>query len=155
LKEIPEAMVVSLGGEKYEGDLSRVRSSAAEAGIEGSLRFMGRRDDARAFLAAADVVVNPADVEGLPVALLEAMALGRPVVATAVGGVPSVVRDEVTGLLVPPGHPEQLAAALVRALSSPDAKTWGEAAARLVDRDFGLDRMVAAYEGVYREVLGV
>jgi glycosyltransferase involved in cell wall biosynthesis len=155
LKEIPEAVVASLGGEKYQGDLHRVRSEAAEAGIERNLRFMGRRYDARSFLAAADVVVNPADVEGLPVSILEAMALRRPVVATAVGGVPSVVRHEVTGLLVPPGDPEELAAALVRALTSPDAKTWGEEAARLVDRDFGLHRMVAAYEGVYREVLGV
>jgi glycosyltransferase involved in cell wall biosynthesis len=155
LKEIPEAVVVSLGGEKYQGDLARVRGATKEAGIEGNLRFMGRRHDARAFLAAADVVVNPADVEGLPVSVLEAMALHRPVVATAVGGVPSVVENEVTGLLVPPGNPEQLAAALIRALTSPEAKGWGDEAARLVSRDFGLDRMVAAYEDVYREVLGV
>lgn len=154
IAERPDVIVVSLGGEKHTGDLERVRSAARQAGIEQSLRFLGRRDDARAFLAAADVVVNPADVEGLPVSLLEAMALERPVVATAVGGVPSVVRHEITGLLVPPGEPGELAAAMARALSSSSAVEWGIEAARLVDRDFGLDRMVRAYEALYTEVLG-
>jgi glycosyltransferase involved in cell wall biosynthesis len=149
----PDAIVVSIGGEKHPGDLERVRSAARQAGIEDNLRFLGRRDDARAFLAAADVVVNPADMEGLPVFLLEAMALHRPVVATAVGGVPSVVRHEVTGLLVPPGEPRELAAAISRALESSAASEWGREAARLVDRDFGLDRMVNAYEALYTEVL--
>jgi L-malate glycosyltransferase len=151
--ERPNAVVVSIGGEKHPGDLERVRSAARNAGIENNLRFLGRREDARAFLAAADVVVNPADVEGLPVSLLEAMALSRPVVATAVGGVPSVVHHEVTGLLVPPGEPQELAAAMSRALESPTATEWGTEAARLVNRDFGLDRMVAAYEALYTEVL--
>lgn len=152
--ERPDVVVVSLGGEKHTGDLERVRSAARKAGIEKSLRFLGRRDDARAFIAAADVVVNPADVEGLPVSLLEAMALEKPVVATAVGGVPSVIRHEVTGLLVPPSEPGKLAAAMARALSSSAAIDWGVEAARLVDRDFGLDRMVRAYEALYAEVLG-
>jgi len=153
VEDWPHAIVVSIGGEKHAGDLERVRSAARQAGIENNLRFLGRRDDARAFLAAADVVVNPADVEGLPVFLLEAMALHRPVVATAVGGVPSVVRHEVTGLLVPPGEPAELAAAVSRALESSAAAEWGREAARLVGRDFALDRMVSAYEAVYTEVL--
>ena len=59
-----------------------------QAGLDGAMRFLGRRPDALTFIAAADVYVNPAEIEGLPVTILEAMALGRPVVATAVGGVP-------------------------------------------------------------------
>jgi glycosyltransferase involved in cell wall biosynthesis len=71
-----------------------------------------------------------------------------------VGGVPAVVVDRVTGLLVPPGDPEALAAGIVEALESPDAKGWGEAGAELVLSDYGISRMIADYESLYREVLG-
>jgi glycosyltransferase involved in cell wall biosynthesis len=150
----PNVLVVSVGAEKNEGDLARVRASAEAAGVSQHIRFMGRREDARSFLAAADVVVNPADVEGLPLAILEALALSRPVVATAVGGVPAVIVDRVTGLLVPPGDPEALAAGILEALDSPDAKGWGQAGADLVSAEYGIARMIADYEKLYREVLG-
>jgi glycosyltransferase involved in cell wall biosynthesis len=150
----PNVLVVSVGAEKHEGDLARVRQSAVSAGVSDHIRFMGRREDARSFLAAADVVVNPADVEGLPLAILEALALSRPVVATAVGGVPAVIVDRVTGLLVPPGDPEALAAGIVEALDSPNAKGWGQAGADLVSAEYGIARMIADYEKLYREVLG-
>ncbi len=149
----PNVLVVSVGAEKHDGDLARVRSSAEAAGVSEHIRFMGRREDARSFLAAADVVVNPADVEGLPLAILEGLALSRPVVATAVGGVPAVVVDRVTGLLVPPGDPEALSVGILEALESPDAKGWGETGAALVSAEYGIARMVADYEKVYREVL--
>lgn len=149
----PNVLVVSVGAEKYDGDLVRVRESASSAGVSEHIRFMGRRENARTFLAAADVVVNPADVEGLPLAILEALALGRPVVATAVGGVPSVVMDRVTGLLVPPGDPEALAVGVLEALDSPDAKSWGQAGSDLVAAGYGIARMIADYEKLYGEVL--
>jgi len=149
----PNVLVVSVGAEKHEGDLARVSQSAVSAGVSDHVRFIGRREDARSFLAAADVVVNPADVEGLPLAILEALALGRPVVATAVGGVPAVVVDRVTGLLVPPGDPEALAAGVLEALESPDAKGWGQAGADLVLSEYGIARMIADYEKLYRAVL--
>jgi glycosyltransferase involved in cell wall biosynthesis len=149
----PNLLVVSVGAEKHPGDLARVRQSAVSAGVADHIRFMGRREDARSFLAAADVVVNPADVEGLPLAILEGLALSRPVVATAVGGVPTVVVERVTGLLVPPGDPEALAAAMIEALESPDAKGWGQAGADLVANEYGIARMIADYEKLYRQVL--
>ena len=153
LQKVSTVTVVSIGGEKNPGDLQRVRDMATARGVADRIRFLGRRADARAFIAAANVVVNPADVEGLPVSLLEALALGRPVVATAVGGVPSVVRHEETGLLVPPGDSEGLAEAMARALASPEALAWGREGARLVRREFGLDRMVTEYERIYEEVV--
>ncbi len=153
VRDDPDVLVVSVGAEKHAGDLDRVRASAESAGVSAQIRFMGRREDARSFLAAADVVVNPADVEGLPLAILEALALSRPVVATAVGGVPTVVVDNVTGLLVPAGDPDALAAALRTALDSPDAKSWGQAGAELVSTQYGIARMIADYESLYREVL--
>jgi glycosyltransferase involved in cell wall biosynthesis len=150
----PDARVVSIGGEKNPGDLDRLERAASAAGVADRIRFLGRRTDARAFLAAADVVVNPSDVEGLPVSILEALALARPVVATDVGGVSSVVRTEETGLLVPRGDPESLAAGVVMALESQAAADWGRAGQRLVDESYGLARMVRDYESVYRGILG-
>ncbi|MGH8915201.1 MAG: glycosyltransferase, partial [Acidimicrobiia bacterium] len=146
--------VVSVGAEKHEGDLARVRDSATAAGVADHIRFLGRGVEARDFLAAADVVANPADFEGLPLAVLEALSLSKPVVATAVGGVPTVVVDRVTGLLVPPGDPVTLAEGILEALTSPEAPRWGAAGAELVAEDHGIARMISEYEQLYAEVLG-
>jgi len=149
-----DALLVSVGGEKYPGDLDRVRDLAREAGVEGTLRFLGRRTEARAFLAAADVVVNPSDFEGLPVSLLEAMALARPTVATAVGGVPGLIENEVSGLLVPPGDPAALGAAVVRLLGDRQlASDLAESGRRLVEARYGLAPMVRSFEELYLRVL--
>lgn len=150
---VPEVVVISIGGEKYRGDLERLRNQARAKGLDDQLRFLGRRHDARNFIAASDVVVNPADVEGLPVSLLEALALKRPVVATAVGGVPSVIHHRKSGLLVPPNDPAALAKAMEEALKSPHSARWGAEGARIVEQRHGLDRMVSAYEDIYRGVL--
>lgn len=147
-------VIVSIGGEKRPGDLEALDAEVTSRGLAHRVRFLGRREDARAFIAAADVFVNPADVEGLPVAILEALALERPVAATAVGGVPSVVVDGETGLCVPPGDPSALASAVDRLLSDPGwAAQLGKAGRSLVESQFGLERMVDDYETVYREVL--
>ena len=150
----PEVTVVSIGGEKHPGDLERIRNLAAAAGVGERLRFLGRRADALAFVGAADVFVNPSTVEGLPVAVLEAMALGRPVVAAAAGGVPGIVKDGETGLLIPPGDPAALAEGLRRVLDEPSqAQRLAKAAQVMVETEYGLEPMVRATEEVYRRVL--
>lgn len=150
----PRVTVVSIGGEKRPGDLDRVRREAADSGVDDSIRFLGSRPDAVSFLAAADVVVNPSDFEGLPVALLEALSLESPVVATDVGGVGTIIQNQVTGLLVPPQHPSKLASAIARLLDDPDlARSLAAAGRRLVERDFGIEAMVRRTEDVYRSVL--
>jgi glycosyltransferase involved in cell wall biosynthesis len=94
-------------------------------------------------------------VEGLPVAILEAMALGRPVVATAAGGVPGIVKDGETGLLVEPGDAEALAGGMRRLLSDRAlAARLAGAALELVEEEYGLEPMVRATEDVYLKVLG-
>ncbi len=154
VKLLPDFLIASAGGEKNPGDLERVRRQARVVGVANKLRFLGRVDDARPLLAAADVVVNPADAEGLPVVLLEALALGRPVVATAVGGVPTIIRDGETGRLVPAGDPVALAAALAEAITDGAASSrWGTAGAALVAQEYGVDRMVTAFEDIYRRLL--
>lgn len=150
----PDATVVSIGGEKYPGDLERIRALAEQAGLGDRFRLLGRRPDALAFVETADVFVNPSAVEGLPVAVLEAMALSRAVVATAAGGVPTIVKDGETGILVEPGDPVALAEGAARMLSDrPLAERVGAAARDMVAADYGLQPMVRATEDIYRMVL--
>jgi glycosyltransferase involved in cell wall biosynthesis len=153
---VPSVRIVSIGGEKNEGDLRRVRGLAAAAGVADRLAFLGRREDALAFVAAADVFANPSDFEGLPVAVLEAMALRRPVVATAVGGVPAIVQPDVSGVLVPPRDPRALAegiAALIHDRAT--AERLADAGHKIVERDYSLETMVRRFESIYAEVLDV
>jgi glycosyltransferase involved in cell wall biosynthesis len=153
-QRMPSVKFVSIGGEKYPGDLDRVRNGAIQAGLEDHLRFMGRRPDALGFVAAADIFVNPSSVEGLPVAILEAMALGRPVVAAAAGGVPGIVKDGETGILVEPNEPKALAAGIEKLLNDPFlAERLGQAAQDMVEKEYGLEPMVQATEDIYREVV--
>lgn len=153
-ESIPDVVVVSIGAEKHQGDLERVRREAEEEGAGRIVRFLGRRQDAVDYIASADVLVNPSDVEGLPLVVLEAMMAGTPVVATAAGGVPTVVRDGETGRLVPILEPEALASAVADLITNPgEASKMADRARTLAKSNFSLDRMVAAQEALYRRVL--
>jgi len=127
----------------------------ASLGLEGRVHLPGWADDVAAWVADLDVVALTSRNEGTPVALIEALAAGRPVVATAVGGVPFVVHDGATGWLVPPGDPAAVAEALGAALADPigaarlAAKGRVESLAR-----FGADRLVADIRQLYRELVG-
>ena len=147
--------IVSAGAAKHQGDLDRVRNEVERAGVGDTLVFLGRRRDAATLIAAADVFVSPADVEGLPVSVLEAMMLGTPVAATAVGGVPTVIKHRQTGLLVEPGDPEALADAVLELLEDRSlASKLADAARTLVEEKHGMEPMVRATERLYSEVLG-
>jgi glycosyltransferase involved in cell wall biosynthesis len=128
---------------------AKLRARGAELGLAEHVRFLGRRADVPALLARADVVCHPALAEGLPNAVLEAMAAARPLVATTAGGTPELVRDGVDGLLVPPGDPGALAHALLLALTDPSRDRWGRSARRRVEEQYTLDRLVDRTEGVY------
>ena len=146
--------VVTIGGEKYDGDLDRIRKEAEAAGVGHVFHALGRREDALSFVAAADLVANPSDHEGLPLAILEAMTLGRPVVATAVGGVPSVIDDGSNGLLVEPRDPAGLASALARLIDDPTERSEiGRKAAEDARAKHGLGAMIRAVEDVYQGVV--
>jgi len=129
---------------------------AASLGLEGMVHFLGRVDSLGPLLLAADAFLLPSLDEALPLGLLEAMARGRPVIASAVGGVPEVVEDRVHGLLVPPGDPGALAAALERLHRKPDeARQMGMRSAERLHSSLTWARVVEAYEAVYDEVLGL
>ena len=119
-----------------------------------AVEFLGLRTDARRILHALDVVVIPSRHEGLPLVLLEAMALGRPIVATRVDGIAEVLEDGVTGLLVPAEDPAALALALARLFREPElGGRLGSAARDAVERRFHARETAAAIGRVYRDVM--
>jgi glycosyltransferase involved in cell wall biosynthesis len=137
---------------RYRADLER---RAHEAGVGDRVRFLGYREDVASLVAAADLVVLPSHDEGLPLVVLEAMAAGRPVVATAVGGTPELVVDGETGVLVPAGDVGGLAAALDALLADPTrAEALGAAARRRYEERFTLTAMTSSLLAVYAEVGG-
>ncbi|HEY5052057.1 MAG TPA: glycosyltransferase [Solirubrobacterales bacterium] len=121
------------------------------APLAGQTLLLPFEGDAEAYLRCLDVFVLPSLWEGLPMAVLEAMAAGLPVVASAVNGTPEAVEDGVTGYLVPPGDAPALADRLL-AISTDETgrREMGEAAKRLVAGRFGVDRMVDELISVYR-----
>ena len=141
LKTWPELCCIFVGAGELRDSLHRM---AIGLGVERACRFVGVRDDIGDVLAAADVVVLPSLSEGFPFVLLEALAMGCPIVASRVNGVPELIEDHKTGLLVPPRDPRALAAAIREILSDPTAATSMGAVGRAVVRErFRVDRMVA------------
>jgi glycosyltransferase involved in cell wall biosynthesis len=130
---------------------AHLRRQASALGLADRVRFHGFRQDAIDWLAHLDLLLMPSLHEGLPYALLEAMSLGLPVVASRVGGLAEVLRHEETGLLIEPGDPDGLARALARLAGEPGlARRLGDAAAREQRARYTLERMVAEYREVYR-----
>jgi glycosyltransferase involved in cell wall biosynthesis len=131
-----------------------LRRLANERGVGDKVLFAGARTDIPRLLRALDVFVMSSDFEGLPIALLEALSLARPVVATAVGGIPGVVRDGVDGSLVPPRDPQALAARLGELASSTDLRaSMGASGQERVRSGYDISRMVTRVETIYRQVL--
>src|SRR5262249_28267990 len=129
---------------------------AADLGLTEHVTFLGPVSDVPALLARAALFVLPSRTEGISLTLLEAMARGLPVVATRVGGNPEGVADGETGLLVPPADPASLSAAVLSLLRDPQrGRCMGQAGRRRAERHFEVGRMVARYEGLYRELLTV
>ncbi|CRK49506.1 Putative glycosyltransferase (fragment) [Rhodococcus sp. RD6.2] len=133
----------------------RLEQLTTDLGLGPNVRFTGSRDDVARVLRAIDVfVLSSATVECLPIALLEAMAAGRPAVCTSVGGVPELVADGRTGHLVPTRDPEALAGQVVSLLTDPlTAKRMGGAARARAESLFGLDRSVAQTEQAIAELV--
>ncbi|HSD72225.1 MAG TPA: glycosyltransferase family 4 protein [Thermoanaerobaculia bacterium] len=142
---------------KDEAEKERVLAFAREKGIGDRVLAIGFRTDMPDVLAAADVVAD-LSYEGLGITgtIREAMALGRPVVASAAGGNPELVQHEVSGLLVPPRDPVATAAALSRVLSGPDhADRLGRAARERVTERFSTDVRLDRIEALYRDLVAI
>lgn len=151
LRRRPETRFVLVGDGPRRQE---TEAQARELGIEDAVSFPGLQDDVRPFLSAMDLLLITSEFEGLPLVLLEAMALELPVVSTRVGGIPEVVRHGETGRLAPFGRPEKAAAAILELLASPAERVaLGRAGRRRVAEEFGTDRMLGELEALYREVV--
>ena len=152
---LPGVRAVLVGEDLEAGGAYRERleREAAELGVGDRVLLAGYRP-AETILPALDVFVLPSWIEGMPITVLEAMAHGKPVVATAVGGTAEVVVDGETGLLVPPRDPGRLAAAIDRLLSDPElARRLGEAGRARVAERFSAETMAGRVLEIYDEVV--
>ena len=149
LRAVPDSYLLIVG----EGSRRDVlEAQARELRIAHRVVFTGRRDDVPAVTAALDVAVLPSYREAQGLTILEAMALSRPVVASDVGGIPEMIEDGKTGLLVPPHDADALAAAIVRLLTNhPLADTLGRAGHDMVHDRFCIELMVGATQSIYDE----
>lgn len=142
-----EFLVAGAGPEE-----SNLRRLTRELGIGSRVTFVPYLLDFAPSLQAMDIFVLPSLQQGLGTIMLEAMALGRPVIATRVGGAYSVVHDHTTGLLVPPSNSGELADRMIELLGDPSkARTIGQAARQMVATEYPLDGMVARTAELYRQ----
>ena len=151
VREFADARFVLVG----DGTLRKqFETQVSKLGLERHFIFLGRREDVPEILAACNLAVLPSQAEGLPNAILEYLAAGLATVATNVGGNTEIVKDAVTGLLVPPGNAELLAEAVLRLLRDPDlARRLGDCGREYVRQTFGFDKLVEQIDGVYSELL--
>ena len=151
LERVPRAHAVIAGG----GDLEEyLRDLSLEVGVADRVHVLGPRRDVPALMHAIDVFAMPSIWEGFGLVLLEAMAAGRPIVASRVATIPEVVVDGETGLLVPAGDPVALADALAELAHDPErARRLGEAGRQRLRQYFSIEKMVGDTELLYRELV--
>jgi glycosyltransferase involved in cell wall biosynthesis len=153
LERVPGAHLVIAG----DGEMaSTLEALVAELGLGDHVTLTGYRPEGAALAAAFDVVANSSTFEGSSLAIIEAMALGRPIVATAVGGSADLLGHGEAGVLVAPSHPEALGVAIAELLDDPQrAARLGERARRRQQAEYAIDVQVRRLEALYREALGL
>ncbi len=150
LQRFPAATFLLVGSGRT---LAATRAQIARLGVGGSVRFVGETPDALDLIAGADLMVLPSLSEGIPLAALEAQALGTPIVASAVGGLPEVIEHGASGFLVPPRDPPALADAIIAALSDPSLRgAFGARGRAIVRERFSAESMVAATARLYTDL---
>jgi glycosyltransferase involved in cell wall biosynthesis len=156
-ERFPGLRVLILGGDdpSEPDELPELKRLTSELGLDATVRFLGLQTDVESYLPLFDVAVQSSNFEGSPRSVMEYMAVGLPVVATAVGGVPDIIEDGSTGYLVPRGDHEALAAAIERTISDPAAaKLMGEAGRVRQLAEFTTEKTVGRVESLYEELLG-
>ncbi len=153
--EMPDTVWMIVGKDiefhgAYEGKLKML---ARDLGLNGQVVFAGYQNDPLSLLSACDLFVLPSYIEGMPLVILEAMALGKAVIGSAIGGISEVVKDGETGILIPAGDSRALGSAMLKLLKDPKlAHKMGEAGLARVRQHFSEDQMVQHILKLYGEV---
>ena len=151
--EFPSIRLYVIGDGPRRAELQGL---ASQLGLGAKVEFVGIQRDIRPYLAACDLTVLPSLSEGMGLAAVEAMAVGRAVVGSHTGGIPEVVVEGETGLLVPPGDAQALASAVSALLRNPTRRAeMGQAGQARAKREFSLERALNSLQGVYEEFLQV
>jgi len=151
IETVPNARFLIIGDGPLREQLEQLSRAL---GVDEHVTFLGYRQDVLSLMAGSDVIVLSSVQEGLPNVILEALALGKPVVATRVGGVPEVIRSAKTGVMVPPKDPRALADAICWVLRNPDQATrLGKLGQARVIAEFSVQAMAQKTAAVYRSVL--
>jgi Glycosyltransferase len=147
----PDVTFLLVGGGPLEAD---IRAQVESLGLSARVRMPGFRPDGRRLMSAMDVFLMTSEFEGLPIALLEAMTLAKPVVSTRVGGIPEVLTAGSAGLLAGIGAVEELSACVLNLLNDAGLRArMGAAGAARIEADYHVQRRVRAIESVYHEVI--
>lgn len=150
----PTASLLLVGSEATRHQVARVRERIGQLGLDHHVFFLGSRPDVGSILQGANIGVLSSSSEGMPLALLEYGLAGLPVVATSIGQVPDVLDQGRAGILVAPGRPAALAAALVRLLESPPLREqYGAALQRRVRQHYSPEAVLRRIQGIYETVL--
>jgi glycosyltransferase involved in cell wall biosynthesis len=148
VERFPETVFAFAGDGPLHEDLKR---RVEELGLESNVRLLGVRSDVPSLLAAADLFAHPSQREGCPLAVLEAMSMGVPIVARAFDGITDVLKHRETALLVPAEAPSELAAAVVEALDSPQLRQdLARAGKQIIAREFSVQSMCERYDILFR-----
>jgi len=151
----PKARLVIVGGLYDPEYVAQVKATAAKLDLGPNVVWTNHRDDVQRIMPALDIIALPSNEECLPLALLEGMAAGLPVVATTAGGIPECVCPGETGTLVPPADPVALADAIVELVRDPDLRRrYGEAGRRRVREHFSPESQTARIESVFADAIG-
>jgi glycosyltransferase involved in cell wall biosynthesis len=154
MDKYPEVTFVIVGGEKFEGGTKELEELAKELGVRERIIFTGLRPDAIQLMAGFDIFVLPSIWEGFGIVCVEAMAQGKPVIGTRVGGVPEVVRDGVNGYLVEPRNPTQLAEKIIQLLTDETMRrVMGEKGRQIVKEKFDIKMQVSQIERIYATII--
>ena len=149
LKHLPQTKFIVVGDGPERTSLE---SLIDQLNIRDSVSLAGRREDIPSVFASFDIAVSSSRQEGLPMAILEGMASSRPWIATAVGDVPTVILDDVTGVLVRPNDIESLSSALIALLQDAGKRNrLGSEAHMLVEKQFSAQRMSEDYLDIYQQ----
>jgi len=151
VKEYPTMRLWLVGDGPLRPKIERI---VKEKGLEEKVLFLGIRSDVPKLLADSDIFILSSDWEGVPLTILEAMAAGKPVIATAVGGIPELIEDGVTGILVPPRNPEALTKGILCLAKDSDLRQYmGNVGQKRALERFDISKTAREYENLYLKIL--